>query len=90
MYRPGYVYHKAGIYLDDIVPAESAQGTLLAKVDHAKQRRLMEAIDSINQRHGRATIRPLAMGYTHPWAMRQERLSRRYTTRWDEVLRAKA
>ncbi len=42
----------------------------------------MEAIDSINGRHGRHTIRPLAMNYRHPWAMRQERLSRRYTTRW--------
>ena len=90
MYRPGYVYHKAGIYLDDIVPDRSAQESLLMKVDHEKQSRLMEAIDGINKRHGRHTIRPLAMKYEHPWAMRQERLSRRYTTRWDEVLTARA
>ena len=90
IYKPGYVYHKAGVYLADIVPDESAQGTFLTIVDHDKQMRLMEAVDGINKKHGRATIRPLAMGYKHLWAMRQERLSRRYTTRWDEVLTARA
>ncbi|MBA3714253.1 MAG: DUF4113 domain-containing protein [Pyrinomonadaceae bacterium] len=38
-------------------------------------------LNTINGRHGSHTIRPLAMGSKHPWEMRQERLSRQYTTR---------
>ena len=86
IYKPGLIYHKAGIFLTDIVPDMSLQQSLLMEVDHERQRRLMEAIDQINQKHGRHTIRPLRMGFEQKWRMRQERLSQRFTTCWDELL----
>ena len=51
-------------------------------MDGERYLRLMEAVDDINRRHGRHTVRPLAMGRGH--------LSGRYTTRPDEILRVKA
>jgi len=49
----------------------------------------MDAVDRINRKYGRNTIRPLAVGFAHEWRMKQQRLSPRYTTRLDEVLRVK-
>jgi DNA polymerase V len=90
IYKPGFVYHKCGIFLTDIVPDTEVQKSILLDVDQAQQMRLMEAVDHINKRYGRYTIRPLAMGFQQSWQMKQEQLSRRYTTRWEEVLRVKA
>lgn len=50
----------------------------------------MEAVDRINRRHGSRTIRTLAAGSDRGWEMRRGKLSGRYTTRLDEVLRVKA
>ena len=49
-----------------------------------------EAVDRINRKHGRHTVRPLAMGNDRTWEMRRGRVSGRYTTRLDEVFRVKA
>ena len=45
----------------------------------------MKAVDKINGRYGRHTIRPLAMGFNDKLKMKQEKLSKRYTTRLDEI-----
>ena len=90
VYKAGFIYHKAGIFLTDIVPAAEQQQSLLAQVESERQGRLMEAVDRINKKHGRHTIRPLAMGFDHSWQMKQSRLTGRYTTRLDAVLRVTA
>jgi len=90
IYKPGFFYHKAGIFLSDIVPDTETQQSLVVSVNSERQLRLMEAVDQINRKHGRHTIRPLAMGYSQAWQMKQQRLSKRYTTRWDELLTVKA
>ena len=90
VYKPGFVYHKAGIFLTDIAPATGKQQSFLERVDDEKEACLMEAVDRINRKYGRFTIRPLAVGFDHKWEMKQARLSSRYTTRLDEVLRVRA
>ena len=90
MYKPGFVYHKAGLFLTDIVAETERQQSLLLGIDDERRGRLMEAIDKINMKHGSYTVRPLAMGYDRGWEMRRGRLSGRYTTRLDEVLRVRA
>ena len=90
VYKPGFVYHKAGIFLTDIVPDAEAQQSLMVRVDVERQMRLMEAVDAINRKYGKHTVRPLAMGCEQGWQMKRTRLSRRYTTRWDELLTVRA
>lgn len=90
VYKPGFIYHKAGIFLTDIVPDTEKQQSLLVRVDDERDARLMSAVDRINKKHGRHTVRPLAMGFDQKWKMKQARLSPRYTTRLDEVLRVRA
>jgi DNA polymerase V len=61
---------------------------------HDKSARLMQTIDSINQKMGRATIKLASEGVQkhkqaqikQPWRMKQEMMSPRYTTDWGELL----
>jgi DNA polymerase V len=59
-------------------------------MDDERRVRAMRAVDEINRRHGRHTVRPLAVGAGRGWDMRRQRLSPRYTTRLNEALRVKA
>jgi DNA polymerase V len=80
---PGY--RKAGIMLLDLREKKLNQPTLLPTPSWAKQsNNLMQAIDQINDRHGKNAIRFSAQGGPKPsWGMRQEMLSNFSTTDWN-------
>jgi DNA polymerase V len=88
IYRPGYQYHKAGVILTGMVPAEPRQLTLLDTPDPRRDD-LMRVMDAINGRFGHDTIRLAGAGTTQPWRMRQRARSPRYTTRWSEIPRVR-
>jgi DNA polymerase V len=90
VYKPGFVYHKAGVFLSDIVPEAERQQSVLEGIDDERRLRAMYAVDAINRRHGRHTVRPLSLGAGRDWDMRRRKVSPRYTTRIDEVLTVKA
>ena len=90
VYKPGFIYHKAGVFLTDIVADTEKQQSLIVRVDDARDARLMAAVDRINSKYGRHTIRPLAMGFRQGWQMKRARLSPRYTTHLNEVLKVTA
>jgi DNA polymerase V len=56
LWRDGYKYKKAGIMLGDISPVTMVQGDLLEPVA-TSDTRLMKAIDGLNTRFGRGTIK---------------------------------
>ncbi len=79
----------------DVQAAGQCQGELdlegdpLAEKHHARRKRLMVAMDAVNDRFGRGALQLGAAGIPHGkhrWQMRQERRSPRYTTHWDELL----
>jgi DNA polymerase V len=78
------------VFLTDIVADAERQQSILSEIGDERRVRAMRAADDINRRHGRYTVRPLAAGAGRGWDMRRQRLSPRYTTRLDEVLRVKA
>jgi DNA polymerase V len=87
LYKPGFQYQKAGVMLHGIVPAAGQQTDIFgfnANVD--KSARLMLAMDQINAKWGRSTLRTCAQGFKAPWAMRQDNLCPCYTTRWSDLL----
>ena len=88
-WRPGFRYFKAGIMLGDLAPARQQAG-MFATRDTVKSARAMAALDAVNARFGRGTLRPAATGMLKAWAGRQARHSPRYTTRAEEMLIAKA
>jgi DNA polymerase V len=84
LWRDGYKYKKAGIILGDISPETMIQGDLLEPVTPSDSR-LMKAIDRLNSRFGRGTIKLSSGEFQGEWGMRQERKSPDYTTDWAQV-----
>ncbi|WP_337883396.1 Y-family DNA polymerase [Chromobacterium haemolyticum] len=91
LWRPGASYQKCGVMAWQLVDAERAQPDLFASgPDPEKGKRLMAALDAINLRMGRGTVKLLAEGLEQPWKMKQDMLSPAYTTRWEDIPVAKA
>jgi DNA polymerase V len=85
IYRAGYEYQKAGVMLMDLVPVGIRQQDLFsAAKDNGA---LMQTVDRINALWGRGTMRSAAEGVSKSWGMKRERMSPRWTTRWDELPR---
>jgi DNA polymerase V len=84
MFKPEYEYKKAGIMLGEISPQGVYQSDWLEPIQ-ATDTRLMNALDGLNQRFGRGTVKVSTQGAFKEWQMKQERKSPNYTTSWDEV-----
>ncbi len=85
IYCTGYLYKKSGVFFGDIFSEDDFQPDLFAGGSMHKIP-LMHAIDKINKKYGATTIRTAAEGINNPWQMKRGRLSKKYTTRWDELL----
>ena len=86
-FRTGTEYTKAGVVLSGLTSVDRtlAQPRLFASPDDGRLPRLMQAVDRINARWGRNTVRFGAMGYTGSWQMQQAWKSRRFTTCWEDL-----
>jgi len=87
IYRPGYVYKKAGVMLSGIESAATRQLSLFDPdaPTAAKGAALMRTLDTINARWGRNTLVCAAAGLGRAWSMRQLRKSACFTTSWQEL-----
>ena len=87
IYRPGYRYKKAGVMLNRLAPADGLSMRLFGDGRFERSRRVMKAVDEINARHGRGTVRFGAARPGGRWETKFLLRSRRYTTCLAEVLR---
>ena len=97
IFRPDYDLAKAGVMLLDLQDGEQTQQLELSLEDLApgarNRDRLMRALDTVNDRWGRGTLKvgSAKIGVAaRAWSMRQERLTPAYTTDWDALPTAKA
>ena len=90
LWRDGYRYAKAGVVLLDLAPQAMAPLQLLPGLDQEKSSALMKALDRVNQRHGRGTLRPAFIAERPAWGMRRQKLSPAFTTSFEEILRVSA
>ena len=72
LWVPGLRYFKAGVVLNDLVAERQQPRMLFATRDPAKSAKVMQALDAVNARYGRGTLRPLATGIARPWATRRD------------------
>lgn len=86
IFMPGYQYKKAGVIITEIVT--SAQLGLFDTVDREKREKLMQVIDKVNGEH-RHLVKLAVQGNGRDWKLKQEQLSKRYTTDINEVLTIK-
>jgi DNA polymerase V len=87
VYREGYSYKKAGVLLLRLTLAAGLTRRLFAGEDFERAHRLAKAVDEINRRHGKDTVRLGALNPAGGWQTRFSRRSRRYTTCLRDVLR---
>jgi DNA polymerase V len=87
MYRRGYSYKKAGVYLMDIV-SDSQQQRSFFKSDNEriKNKALMRVVDRLNRHWGDGAVGLACRGVDRKWRMRQAMKSQRFTTCWDELM----
>ena len=89
IYKPGFALTGAGVMLLDLVPDTYSQGKLNFEVPAERDRgNLMAAVDVLNSRFGRGAVHvasALGVGARTGWAMRQERLTPQYTTKWSDL-----
>ena len=90
LWRSGLAYMKVGVMLDDLRDAATQPRSLFPTRDPRQSAALMRAMDGVNARYGRGTLRPLATGIDRPWGTRAGLLTPRYTTHPGEILQARA
>ncbi|GLR64972.1 Y-family DNA polymerase [Marinospirillum insulare] len=94
IWRKGYFYHKAGVQLMDLTDSSSAQLSLLDESKtaelRARNQRLMDVMDSINEQQGRDTLVMGAKRKVAAWHTKQKACSPAYTTAWSDIPRVVA
>ncbi len=86
IFKAGYVYRKAGVILSGIVSADNLNGRLFDEEKWRRFRGVMRAVDKINRKFGRDTIRFAVANSEGDWQGKCAHRSNRYTTRFDEIL----
>lgn len=89
IYKKGKLYKKAGVMLSGLVPDHSIQGNMFLSESKNSSRKLMDMVDNVNFSMRDDVLKFAASGTTRDWKMRQELRSKRYTTRWGELMEVK-
>ncbi len=85
IYREGYFYKKSSILLNDLIDENIVQGDFFGAPDPASDR-LSRVMDKINNEYGRNTVQLASTGIKkQKWQLQRNLISKRYTTRWDEL-----
>lgn len=82
----GYEYQKVGVMLTGLVPADYRQGGLFTSGPDERLVKLSNVIDQLNHQHGRDKVRLAGAGYDSSWHRKQQWMSPRYTTVWNDIL----
>ena len=90
IFKEGFRYKKAGVMLDELIPADQVQITLFDQSDAGRNKKLMETVDVVNDIMGSGTLKYAAQGSAQPWSGRCKNRSPRYTTSWKELPTARA
>ena len=86
----GFLYKKAGVIVWNTCEDKAIQGNLFDEVNREKQAALAKAIDAINHKNGHNTIRMAVQGYSRNWHLKNEYISKQYTTNLKDIIVVKA
>jgi DNA polymerase V len=88
IYANDYTFKKAGVIVHEIHQKPYKQLNLFEN-ENPKHEKLMQVMDKINQRLGEHKLKLASQNIKKTWIMKQEKLSNRYTTSWNELLTVK-
>ena len=87
LFKPGLIYKKAGIMLNDLSSTDQEQLDIGADLTQkSKQKAWMGAVDRVTTKWGTDRLIFAASGIERPWATKKELRSACYTTSWEELL----
>ena len=89
IFRPHFEYRKAGVILSGLVPAENLSRRMFGDREFERRHRLMQAVDELNRKFGRDTVRFGRVNRDGLWRMRQTNKKQRYTTDFGDLLEIK-
>lgn len=89
IFRAGFAYSRAGVILSGLTPADKLTERMYDDERWERFRRVIRAVDEINRKFGRDTVRFAVAKPDGVWRARCARRSPRYTTRFDEILTVK-
>ncbi len=88
IYKEGYAFKKGGVIISGIHQKPIKQLNLFEQ-ENPKHEKLMQLMDKINQNLGSHKLKLASQNLEKTWLMKQEKLSKRYTTSWNELLTVK-
>lgn len=88
LYQEGTAYKKAGVIVTEIVPSSQRQFKLFDE-ENPKYQKLMEVMDAVQAKTGERKLRLASQDLKRTWKMKQNHLSNRYTTNFNELLEVK-
>ena len=88
LFTPGLRYRKTGIVFFGLEkPGTPRQTDLFDTTPPTERSRLYKAVDALNARYGKGKVFSAAEGIgPRTWQMKRTKLSKRPTTRWDELM----
>ena len=87
IYKKEFNYKKAGVIVQNIVPADYVQMSLFDQINRKSRRKIMSSVDKINLLMGRDKIYLASQSARNRIEMKQQRLSPCYTTRFSDILK---
>jgi DNA polymerase V len=87
IFKPGYLYMKCGVVVMDLVSEDAVQANAFVDGDRNRKAVMMKTVDAVNRLMGKETVRLAVQGFDRKYRLKAEHLSKRYTTRMDEVLK---
>lgn len=85
IFREGYAYKRVGVMVMELTPEENSQRGIWENTDD-RHRNLFAIVDKLNIALGRDKVKLASQDLGRTWKMKQENLSRRYTTRLSEII----
>jgi len=85
IYRPQFEYRKAGVRLTELVPINEVQADMFNAEDEGRRKKLMTALDLVNQRFGSGTLQYASSGIARTWKTKFLKRSPAYTTDWNQL-----
>jgi DNA polymerase V len=88
LYEPNQLYQKAGVIVTQIIPSDQKQFHLFEE-ENPKHQKLMEVIDAMHKKVGDRKIRLGNQDLKRTWKMRQNYLSKNFTTNINDIFEVK-
>ncbi|WP_111307797.1 Y-family DNA polymerase [Confluentibacter sediminis] len=88
IFKEGIKYKRTGVIVMGLVPTNNYQIDLFES-ENPKHKPLMHAIDGLNEKYADYKVKLGNQDLNRTWKMRQERLSPRYTTNINDIIKVK-